>query len=107
MSEALLSKNPHMWFEALDAPGTPLDRRRWQCCWCYMVGTHDELQAQACMHVYPPCPYCGQTPECASDCEGIALAFSGEHPDLGPGTKVHVAGMFPGQKIRAPARRCR
>ena len=87
-----------MWLSAIDPPGTPLARRRWKCNYCHMEGTYDALQAQPCAYVYPPCPYCGQTPECALDCEGIALALSGEHPDLAPDTKVHIAGMYPGKK---------
>ena len=37
-----------------------------------------------CVYEYPPCGWCGQTPECAKDCMGIGLALSDP--------SVHIAG---------------
>ncbi len=74
--------NPHNWLSRLGKP--PLDR--WECRYCHAIGTYDELRAVACAYEYPPCPHCGQTPECALDCPGIAAALSS--PD------VHVAGTI-------------
>jgi hypothetical protein len=75
--------NPHNWMTALDPPGR--SDRRWQCNYCGDTGTMEEVRSRPCAHVYPPCAYCGQTPECALDCPGIAKALSGDD--------VHVAGM--------------
>jgi hypothetical protein len=60
--------NPHKWIERTAGP--PVDR--WRCQYCAAEGTFAELKAVACAHVYPPCQHCGQTPECAPDCKGIA-----------------------------------
>lgn len=74
--------NPHNRMVRLGEP--LLDR--WECAYCHATGTYDELRAIACAYEYPPCPHCGQTPECALDCSGIAAALSS--PD------VHVAGRI-------------
>lgn len=83
--------NPHCWITSLDPPrfgtrpsGEP--ERRWKCNYCPAEGTMDELSRVACTHVYPPCEYCGQTPECARDCDGIARALGGDdvHVVVGP-----------------------
>ena len=65
--------NPHMSLRPVDPPG---ENRRWRCTYCGDVGLLDELRSRACTYVYPPCRYCGQTPECALDCPGIVAAFS-------------------------------
>jgi hypothetical protein len=75
-------RNPHMRMTAIDPPG---EGRRWKCVPCGAIGPYDELRAIECTAVYPPCPYCKQTPECARDCAGM-LAILGS-PD------VHVVGM--------------
>jgi len=67
--------NPHNWLTALSPPHTP--NRRWRCEYCQLEGLYDELREVAC---YPPCEYCGQTPECAIDCHGIAEALG--RPDV-------------------------
>ena len=68
--------NPHNHIIAIDPPGM---NRRWECRLCNEIGSCDDLvgpaQKNACTHVYPPCPWCGQTPECAADCAGIAAAL--------------------------------
>lgn len=51
----------------------------------------DEVEAVECSYNYPPCHYCGQTPECATDCPGIALALSGK---LTPHVDVHIVGVI-------------
>ncbi len=76
--------NPHMHLEALDPPREH-PPRRWRCVPCGAVGTLDELNAIECTFEYPPCKDCGQTPECAPDCSGIAKALSDP--------SVHIAGM--------------
>jgi len=67
--------NPHNHIIALDPPGVP--NRRWECRYCTEIGSCDDLvgpaQKNACTHVYPACPHCGQTPECAADCTAAAL----------------------------------
>lgn len=70
-----MKKNPHNHLTALDPPRES-PPRRWRCRYCGAEGLMDDLLAIACTHVYPPCSYCGQTPECASDCRGIAEALS-------------------------------
>jgi Fe-S-cluster-containing dehydrogenase component len=67
--------NPHNWLSALDPPGSA--NRRWRCQYCGMEDFFDNLRAVACTYVYPPCEHCGETPECAQDCPGIAAALSG------------------------------
>jgi hypothetical protein len=83
--------NPHCLISGLDPPrfgerpqGEP--PRRWECAYCKARGTMDELSRIECTHVYPPCKYCGETPECAQDCPGIGIALSGDdvHVILGP-----------------------
>ena len=86
---AAKQKNPHNAMVPLDPPHTP--NRRWRCRYCGMVGTMEELRAAECTYEYPPCNYCGQTPECAPDCKGIALALSGA---LTPAVNVHIAGSI-------------
>jgi hypothetical protein len=69
--------NPHNHIVAIDPPGTT--NRRWECQYCQEMGSCDDLTGQtqknACTYVYPACPHCGQTPECAADCAGIAAAL--------------------------------
>lgn len=80
-----MSLNPHNLLTALDPPSR--DDRRWRCRYCHREGLYDELLEIACTFVYPPCPFCGQTPTCARDCDGIARALSGED--------VYIAGLPP------------
>lgn len=74
-----MKKNPHMSMIAIDPPRKHPERR-WKCTYCYEVGLLDELRAIACTYVYPPCEYCGQTPECAIDCKGVLDALG--RPDV-------------------------
>ena len=57
---------------------------QWECTYCHMKGTFDELNEIACTHVYPACKYCGLTPICAADCAGILGALMGDN--------VYIAG---------------
>ena len=61
----------------LDPPGS--DPRRFRCVACGQVGeTINDLYDVACTAPDPdPCEWCGETPECAPDCVGVALALSG------------------------------
>lgn len=76
--------NPHMSLRAIDPPRAH-PPRQWQCGYCGLKGLMDEVRKVACTYVYPPCEFCGQAPECALDCAGIAAALGA------PG--VHVVGM--------------
>lgn len=78
-------KNPHNYLSRQGEP--PLDK--WKCEYCGIEGTFDEVEAIECSYKYPPCEYCGQTPICASDCKGVALALSEELTD----TKTYLAGF--------------
>jgi len=84
--------NPHNRLTRIDAvppwplPLPPVETVRWRCYYCDAEGTWEELHSIACSYVYPPCPSCGQTPECALDCRAIAKALAG------PG--VHIIGTF-------------
>lgn len=64
--------NPHNWLTRLGEP--PLDR--WECQYCHAAGTFAELVASECSYEYPPCPYCGETPQCASNCPGILIGLT-------------------------------
>lgn len=75
--------NPHSMLRAIDPPRDS-PPRRWKCVYCGIVGLVEDLQKIACTYVYPPCEACGQAPECASDCPGMATALGM------PG--VHVIG---------------
>jgi hypothetical protein len=66
--------NPHNSLLAIDPPGT--QNRRWRCQYCGVEGFYENLRTVACTYVYPPCDHCGETPECAPDCKGIAAALS-------------------------------
>lgn len=70
--------NPHLNCKSIDPPYT-FDRR-WQCVDCGAQGLLGDLMGAAqkvpCTKEHPPCPDCGQTPFCAEDCPGIALALS-------------------------------
>ena len=70
--------NPHNHIIAIDRSGT--ETRKWRCKMCGEDGTCDDLvgpkQKNDCGYTYPPCESCGQTPECAADCAGIAAALS-------------------------------
>jgi hypothetical protein len=76
--------NPHNSLIAIDPPRAQ-PPRRWRCGYCGLEGLLEEVRAVACTYVYPPCEYCGQTPECAPDCKGIAAVLS----DGG----VYIAGL--------------
>ena len=67
-------------------PLPPAGTVRWRCAYCGLEGTWEELHTVACSYVYPPCPSCGQTPECAPDCRGIAEALSD--------SRVHIIGSL-------------
>ncbi len=71
-------RNPHNCLMALSPPGE--ENRRWYCKYCGAEGLYEELQAAGCSYTYPPCKYCGQTPECALDCPGMMELLSG--PDV-------------------------
>ena len=89
-----MAKNPHMSITAIsnreDLSSTP-SRRLWRCDYCGVEGLMDDVRAQACTYVYPPCTYCGQTPECAVDCRGVLDALGRSN--------VHVIGELP-KKLR-------
>jgi hypothetical protein len=69
--------NPHNRLVALD---TKLNAAtKWRCTYCGFEGTYDECLESPCMHVYPPCDYCGQTPECAEDCSRIQAIVNDEN----------------------------
>ena len=85
-----MPKNPHNSLIAIDPPRKH-PPRRWRCDYCGVVGTLDEVNKVECSYEYPPCEYCGQTPECAPDCKGVALALSGA---LTPEVNVHIAGSI-------------
>lgn len=70
-----LKKNPHNMLTAIDPPRSH-PPRRWRCYYCGVEGLMNEVREIACTYVYPPCEHCGQTPECAPDCAGIAAALS-------------------------------
>lgn len=69
------------------------DYRLWSCNYCGETGRLEEVRGRPCKYVYPPCPHCGQTPECALDCPGIVAALAGG--------RVHVAGFLPPETQRA------
>jgi len=48
----------------------------WECQYCKENGTLTHLSEVECSYEYPPCDYCGQTPECARDCRGVIEALS-------------------------------
>lgn len=70
-------KNPHNWTTCIQEVPRP-ENRIWRCNYCKMEDTYDALHDKACTYKYPPCKSCGQTPECAPDCSGIAEALSDE-----------------------------
>lgn len=76
--------NPHNYLKAIDPPRSH-PPRRWRCHYCGFTGLYEEALAVACTYVYPPCEFCGQTPECSADCPGIAAILGA------PG--IHVVGM--------------
>jgi len=67
-----MNLNPHNHIVRQGRPPKDL----WECQYCGMVDVYDDLRATACSYVYPPCEHCGQTPECAPDCSGIAAALA-------------------------------
>jgi len=74
-------KNPHNLLVALDPP-RDAPPRRWRCRYCGVEGLWEEVDAAACTYVYPPCDHCGQTPTCAKDCAGIAMALASLDPNV-------------------------
>jgi len=85
-----MKKNPHMALIAIDPPRKH-PHRRWKCKFCRVEGLYEEVRSVACSYVHPPCKVCGQTPECAIDCAGIAAALGA------PG--VEVVGT---EKLKLP-----
>lgn len=75
--------NPHNLMTRTAAP--PIDA--WRCDFCKKSGTFKGLRKTECTYVYPPCKYCGETPECARDCAGMLAALGS------PG--VEVIGATP------------
>jgi transcription elongation factor Elf1 len=65
-----MSENPHMHLIAIDPPGST--NRRWRCAYCGCRGVYSAVMASECMYTYPLCDRCGQAPECAPNCPGIA-----------------------------------
>ena len=84
--------NPHNWLTRITPvlpwplQPHPSDVIRWRCQYCDAEGTWEELHTVACAYVYPPCRSCGQTPECAPDCRGIAEALADP--------RVHLVGSL-------------
>ncbi len=70
-------RNPHNYLIRLTPKG---EIGPWRCQMCNAEGLLEELRAVDCKFEYPPCKWCGQTPECAEDCVGIGLALSS--PDV-------------------------
>lgn len=64
--------NPHNYLKRVGEPPRDL----WCCEYCKDEGTMEALRSRACTFVYPPCEHCGQTPECAKDCAGMAGVLS-------------------------------
>ncbi len=66
---------PHLRARPLDPKGSP---RRWQCVDCDAIGESYALLAMldCTAPPPPPCAWCGQTPICAEDCMGIAVALA-------------------------------
>jgi hypothetical protein len=73
----MTSNGRHRQATALDPPGPK--PRRWQCAECKVIAVgYNALAAIPCTAPDPPpCDWCGQTPECARDCVGVAMALSG------------------------------
>jgi hypothetical protein len=70
-----MKKNPHMHLVPLEPP--PRDSTAlWRCVDCQQEDRLDALRARSCTFEHAPCPHCGETPECAIDCPGIAQALS-------------------------------
>ena len=72
--------NPHNWLSRVGEP--PADC--WRCEYCGQVDTYVAMRGRECAYEYPPCESCGQTPECAADCKGMAQALADP--------RVYVAG---------------
>ena len=80
-------QHPHMSMAPVD-PKIKGPKRLWRCTdgACGISGLYDDVWAQGCLAPLPsPCKWCGQTPFCASDCEGILAIFNR--------SDVHVAGQ--------------
>lgn len=67
-------RNPHMSMQAIDPPRS-YPPQEWQCNYCGQRGLYEALRDRECTYVYPPCPTCGQTPECAPDCAAVLDAL--------------------------------
>ena len=78
--------NPHMAIARI-AEG----ENDWECLYCGDRGTMDELSTRECTHIYPPCPHCGQTLECAIDCSGMANLLQGFIDN----DEVYISGIDP------------
>lgn len=48
----------------------------WQCNYCLMVGTYEQLEKNPCDYYYEPCEYCGMPVECQPDCSGVSNAVA-------------------------------
>lgn len=80
-------KNPHMSITRVGVNGTD----NWKCDYCNAQDTYEAIHETECAYEYPPCPHCGQTPECAPDCKGMMALMQTliDSPD------VYVAGIEP------------
>ena len=79
--------NPHLSMQPVD-PKIKGPNRRWRCvdAACGITGNYSEVIAQDCLAPLPaPCKWCGQTPLCTPDCEGMLAIFNR--------SDVHVAGQ--------------
>ena len=65
--------NPHMSKSRIELPGNR--DADWRCNYCKVVGKLEALREIECSYVYPPCEFCGGTPECTLECPGIAAAL--------------------------------
>ena len=81
--------NPHNLLQALRGPfgGFVYDQsgeKQWRCFYCGAEGGYEHLRSVACTFVYAPCAHCGQTPECAPDCAGIAAILRASGAEVEP-----------------------
>lgn len=67
--------NPHKDMRPLLPPGT--GPRNWVCQFCAVMRPElAELNAVECSYSYQPCKTCGESPECAPDCQSVADALN-------------------------------
>ena len=77
--------NPHCLLSRVGpfGPHSPV----WECDYCKEIGSMEEMQQATCTFDYPPCEHCGETPECAKDCSGMAAVLGDPN--------IYLAGFGP------------